>query len=40
MSEVLEGQIRFHLVERGQNHKAHKGNAVEEVIGVMKLYLK
>ena len=40
MSEVLEGHIRFHLVERRENHKAHKGNAVEEVISVTKSYLK
>ena len=40
MSEVLEGHIRFHLVERRENHKAHKGNAVEEVISVAKSYLK
>jgi len=40
MSEVLEGHIRFHLVERRENHKAHKSNAVEEVISVAKSYLK
>jgi FrmR/RcnR family transcriptional regulator, repressor of frmRAB operon len=40
MSEVLEGHIRFHLVERRENHKAHKGNAVEEVISIAKSYLK
>jgi DNA-binding FrmR family transcriptional regulator len=40
MSEVLEGHIRFHLVERSQGHKSPKGNAVEEVIGITKSYLK
>jgi DNA-binding FrmR family transcriptional regulator len=40
MSEVLEGHIRFHLVERGQNHKPHKGTAVEEVISITKSYLR
>ncbi len=40
MSEVLEGHIRFHLVDRRENHKAHKGSAVEEVISVTKSYLK
>jgi DNA-binding FrmR family transcriptional regulator len=40
MSEVLEGHIRFHLVDRGQNHKSRKGNAVEEVVSITKSYLK
>lgn len=40
MSEVLEGHIRFHLVERGQKGKSPKGNAVEEVITIAKSYLK
>jgi DNA-binding FrmR family transcriptional regulator len=40
MSEVLEGHIRFHLVERGPKHKSQKGNAVEEVITIAKSYLK
>lgn len=40
MSEVLEGHIRFHLVERGKNHKSRKGNAVEEVVSITKSYLK
>lgn len=40
MSEVLEGHIRFHLVERPPNHKSPKGNAIEEVISITKSYLK
>ncbi len=40
MSEVLEGHIRFHLVERGPKGKSHKGNAVEEVITIARSYLK
>jgi FrmR/RcnR family transcriptional regulator, repressor of frmRAB operon len=40
MSEVLEGHIRFHLVERGQSHKFRKSNAVEEVVRITKSYLK
>ena len=40
MSEVLEGHIRFHLVEREPKRKRHKGNAVEEVITIAKSYLK
>jgi FrmR/RcnR family transcriptional regulator, repressor of frmRAB operon len=40
MSEVLEGHIRFHLVERGPKRKSHKGNAVEEVIAIAKSYLR
>jgi FrmR/RcnR family transcriptional regulator, repressor of frmRAB operon len=40
MSEVLEGHIRFHLVERRGGSTPHKGNAVEEVIGIAKSYLK
>lgn len=40
MSEVLEGHIRFHLVERGQKGKSPKDNAVEEVIAIAKSYLK
>lgn len=40
MSEVLEGHIRFHLVEREPKRKSHKGNAVEEVITIAKSYLK
>lgn len=39
MSEVLEGHIRFHLVERSDG-RSHKGSAVEEVIGIAKSYLK
>lgn len=37
MSEVLEGHIRFHLVER---HKSPKRNAVEDVISIARSYLK
>ena len=40
MSEVLEGHIRFHLVDRKPKRKPHKGNAVEEVITIAKSYLK
>ena len=40
MSEVLEGHIRFHLVERKDGRKSHKGSAVEEVIGIAKSYLR
>lgn len=40
MSEVLEGHIRFHLVDRKEGHKPHKGSAVEDVIGIAKSYLK
>ena len=40
MSEVLEGHIRFHLVERRHARKAHKGNVVEDVISIAKSYLK
>ena len=40
MSEVLEGHIRFHLVERRHERKSHKGNAVEDVISIAKSYLK
>ena len=40
MSEVLEGHIRFHLVERKDSRERHKGSAVEEVIGIAKSYLK
>ena len=40
MSEVLEGHIRFHLVDREQGRKARKSDAVEEVIGIAKSYLK
>lgn len=40
MSEVLEGHIRFHLVERKDSRERHKGRAVEEVIGIAKSYLK
>ena len=40
MSEVLEGHIRFHLVERKSRRERHKGNAVEEVIGIANSYLK
>ena len=39
MSEVLEGHIRFHLVERRQR-KSAKSNAVEDVISIAKSYLK
>jgi DNA-binding FrmR family transcriptional regulator len=40
MSEVLEGHIRFHLVDRDEDHKSRKGSAVDEVIGIAKSYLK
>jgi DNA-binding FrmR family transcriptional regulator len=40
MSEVLEGHIRFHLVERERDHKPHKGNAIEEVISITKSYMR
>jgi FrmR/RcnR family transcriptional regulator, repressor of frmRAB operon len=40
MAEVLEGHIRFHLVERPQAKKSPKGNAVEDVISIAKSYLK
>lgn len=40
MSEVLEGHIRFHLVERAQKGRSPKGGAVEEVITIAKSYLK
>ena len=40
MSEVLEGHIRFHLVERRHKHKSRKSNAVDDVIGIAKSYLK
>ena len=40
MSEVLEGHIRFHLVERKVGTKPSKTNAVEEFIGITKSYLK
>jgi DNA-binding FrmR family transcriptional regulator len=40
MSEVLEGHIRCHLADPGQNPKSSKGKAVEEIISVTKSYLK
>jgi DNA-binding FrmR family transcriptional regulator len=40
MSEVLEGHIRFHLVERRHDGKARKGSAVEDVISIARSYLK
>ena len=40
MSEVLEGHIRFHLVERVEGRKRSKGSAVEEVVEITKSYLK
>jgi DNA-binding FrmR family transcriptional regulator len=40
MSEVLEGHIRFHLVERRHDRKSPKRNAVEDVISIAKSYLK
>jgi len=40
MSEVLEGHIRFHLVERHHENKSRKSNAVEDVISIAKSYLK
>ena len=40
MSEVLEGHIRFHLGSNGDTSKAARNKAVQEVIGITKLYLK
>jgi DNA-binding FrmR family transcriptional regulator len=40
MSEVLEGHIRFHLVERRHKEKSRKGNAVDDLISIAKSYLK
>jgi DNA-binding FrmR family transcriptional regulator len=36
MCEVLEGHIRFHLVERRREHKSAKSNAVDDVISIAK----
>jgi DNA-binding FrmR family transcriptional regulator len=40
MSEVLEGHIRFHLVERRHKHKSRNSTAVDDVISIAKSYLK
>ena len=40
MSEVLEGHIRFHLVERRHEGKSGKSNAIEDAISITKSYLR
>ena len=38
ISEVLEGHIRFHIIE--ENNRAHVKEAGEEVIAVIQSFLK
>jgi FrmR/RcnR family transcriptional regulator, repressor of frmRAB operon len=40
MSEIIEGHIRFHVVNPDRKLKARRDEAVEELVDVVKAYLK
>ena len=40
MGEVVEGHIRFHVVPPGTDPRSGKGKAAEELVGVLKTYLR
>ncbi len=40
MAEVIEGHIRFHMVNPDQNPTSEKAKAAQELIEVVKTYLK
>jgi len=40
MSEVLEGHIRFHVVDPDHNPTSERAKAAQELIDVIRMYLK
>ena len=40
MMEVLDGHIRFHVVDPDENPASHKAKATQELIDVLRAYLK
>jgi DNA-binding FrmR family transcriptional regulator len=40
MAEIIEGHIRFHVVNPEGKLKAQQDEAVEELVDVVKAYLK
>jgi DNA-binding FrmR family transcriptional regulator len=40
MAEVIEGHIRFHVVNLDRGSNAQQAGAVEELIDVIRAYLK
>jgi DNA-binding FrmR family transcriptional regulator len=40
MAEVLEGHIRFHVVNPDRKSNVQQAGAVEELIDVIRAYLK
>ena len=40
MAEVIEGHIRFHVVDPNQHPKSLKAKAAQDVIDVVRAYLK
>jgi DNA-binding FrmR family transcriptional regulator len=40
MAEVLEGHIRFHVMDRGRAGNSDRNEAAEQLIDVVRSYLK
>ena len=40
MAEVLDGHIRFHVVDPDQDPKSEKAKATQELIDVIRAYLR
>lgn len=40
MAEVMEGHIRFHVLAPGNSKSSPQAEAAEELIGVVRTYLK
>ena len=40
MAEIIEGHIRFHVVNRDRKPNAQQDEAIEELVDVVKAYLK
>ncbi|HYK19041.1 MAG TPA: metal/formaldehyde-sensitive transcriptional repressor [Bryobacteraceae bacterium] len=40
MAEVLDGHIRFHVIDPDDNPKSEKARATQELIDVIKTYLR
>ena len=40
MAELLEGHIRFHVADPDHNPRSEKSKATQELIDVVKMYLK
>ena len=40
MGEVIEGHVRFHIIDPSQKPTSDQKDAAEELIGIVKTYLK